>query len=523
MLNWLKRGAPVGKEIDKADQGESVSNESIALKDRGNIHLGNNELDEAADCYRQAIAINAQYAEAYNNHGYVFQLQGKLDEAIAQYRKALEIKPTLLTAHQNLGFLLLSLGQKEAAEESLRKVIELDPNHAEATQSLGAIAAQRGDHAQAEALLRRAIELQPDHAGAHYILALTLHRSGRLLEAETAYFSVIEREPNHAGAQYALGLLLLALGRLPEGWRHYEYRYHPGMEEPVCKLPSLPYPQWRGESLVGKSLLLFSEQGFGDCIQFVRYAPLLKGAGVVRLAVLCNPALEVLIKTVNGVDEVVAEISATEKLFDYWAFPLSLPLHFNTTLETIPSGFPYVHALTERIDKWRDKLPPGSFKVGLVWKGSTIHMNDANRSLPELSTLAPLWPVPGVIFISLQKGQGEKEAKNPPAVQPLIHLGSEINDFADTAAIVEQLDLVICVDTSIAHLAGAMNKACWVLLPIVRTDWRWMRDREDSPWYPSLRLFRQKQAGQWGEPVERMRQALIGVFSDGNHHVNGKT
>ena len=188
---------------------------------------------------------------------------------------------------------------------------------------------------------------------------------------------------------------------------------------------------------------------------------------------------------------------------------MSLPLYFATTVEAIPAELPYLSVPPERLSRWHQRLPASGLKVGLVWKGSALHSNDHNRSLSSLSLLAPLWSVPGVNFISLQKGQGEEEAAAPPAGQPILHLGSDIVDFADAAAIVAQLDLVICIDTAIAHLAGALNKPCWVLLPATGADWRWLRDRPDSPWYPNvIRLFRQTKPGDWSATIEDVARSL---------------
>jgi hypothetical protein len=195
---------------------------------------------------------------------------------------------------------------------------------------------------------------------------------------------------------------------------------------------------------------------------------------------------------------------------------MSLPLYCGITLDTIPATLPYLAATDERIRNWAGAIPQQGLRVGLVWKGSALHKNDANRSLPSLQALASLWRVPGVVFISLQKGQGEDEAAHPPEGQPIIDLGSAIQDFADSAAIVSQLDLVICIDTAIAHLAGALNKPCWVLIPAIETDWRWLIDRDDSPWYPGvMRLFRQTTPGDWSAEVEAIAEAL-GQFSQQN-------
>jgi tetratricopeptide (TPR) repeat protein len=653
MFNWLKKPAEIAKAAPAPDIAAIPNDdshtppgitESVALKNQGNAHFGNGKLEDAAACYRRAIELNPNHAEACNNLGFVFQAQGKLEEAVALYRQAVTLDPDLLMAHMNLGFGLINLGRADAAEESLRRVIALAPGHAIALQSLGVIAAQRGDFPDAEAMLRRALELQPDYAEALNNLGSLLMQTRRLPEAETCYRRALELQPDHAEAlnnlgqmlaetgrlpeaeaayrralelkpdfahahnnlglllagtgrlpeaeasyrralnaspglaeghynlgnllveskrmpdaeaslrralelkpDYAkahnnlgnllketgrlpeaeasyrrtlelnpdfaeahlnLGLLLLSRGRYSDGWPHYEYRYHRNRIDSAHKAPDLPYPQWRGESLAGKSLAICPEQGFGDYIQLARYFPLLRERGVSRLTLVCHPALKALLEAAEGVDAVITDLAQLAR-HDYWTLPLSLPLHFGTTVDTIPAVFPYLYAPPVRVEHWRNRLPAGRFRVGLVWKGSAIHKNDSNRSLPGLRTLAPLWSVPGVEFISLQKGQGEDEAKQPPAGQPIVPLGSDIADFADTAAIVSQLDLVICVDTAIAHVAGALNTPCWVLLPAYGTDWRWLRDREDSPWYASMRLFRQQAPDDWEQPVEHVREALM--------------
>jgi len=217
-------------------------------------------------------------------------------------------------------------------------------------------------------------------------------------------------------------------------------------------------------------------------------------------------------ETLEGVDTVIAfnESDTVVPAHDYWIYPLSIPLHCKTTLETIPARLPYLRALPDRVTRWSPRLPNDGFRVGLVWKGNISYKNDSKRSLPGLATLAPLWSVPGVHFVSLQKGQCEDEARNPPPGQPLIDLGTEIGDFADTAAIVEQLDLVISVDTAAAHVAGSLAKPCWVLLPAEKGDWRWLQGRDDSPWYPGVvRLFRQADSEDWTPLILDIKLALM--------------
>jgi hypothetical protein len=251
-------------------------------------------------------------------------------------------------------------------------------------------------------------------------------------------------------------------------------------------------------------------------LQFGRYARVLKAQGAAHVAFACQPPLHGLFRGVDGIDAVLDHETAasTSAQFDCWVSPISVPHRLGTTLDTIPAplAFPPEPA---RVEHWAARLAtlaPGP-RVGLVWKGNPKHFNDAHRSLPSLAALAPLWNVPGVQFVSLQKGQGEDEAQRPPVSLPLLHLGTEVRDFVDTAAIIAQLDLVVCVDTSTAHLAASLGKPCWVLLPQYDLDWRWMHEREDSPWYPgTMRLFRQRMNEAWPAVVERVRVACAERF-----------
>ncbi|MBF0128219.1 MAG: pilus assembly protein PilF, partial [Magnetococcales bacterium] len=246
-------------------------------------------------------------------------------------------------------------------------------------------------------------------------------------------------------------------------------------------------------------------------IQFCRFVPALKGLGVRHLTLVCHPALVPLFGSLAGVDRLIADWGATEyPPHDFWIFLLSLPDRLGTTEETIPVAIPYLRPPADRLSHWRNRLAGlRGLRVGLVWRGDPDHPNDRNRSLPGLTRLAPLWSVPETTFISLQKGRGEQEALPPPPDQPLLHLGGEIRDFADTAAIVAHLDLVITIDSAVAHLAGALGKRCWILLATPKTDWRWQLDRADSPWYPeTTRLFRQSRPGDWSEVVSRVAQEM---------------
>ena len=480
----------------------------LAHNNLGNVLLSLGRAGRAEACYRRALEIRPECAETHFNLGNCLKDMGRPVEALAAYRRALEIAPDYARAWVNLGNALQDLERRGEAEAAYRRALAIEPHVAEAHYNLGNALKALGRPRESESCYRRALELKPELAEAHYNLANARRDSGRPEEAEAGYRAALRCKPHYPEASCNLGQLLLSAGRYTEAWPHYESRYDPDLKRRAVALPNLPYPQWRGEPLAGKSLAIWPEQGFGDYVQFVRYAAALKESGLSRLTLVCTPPLKALLATAAGVDAVLTD-PATVPPHDYWSFPLSLPLRLGSTLETIPASLPYLRPLPVRLARWRASLAKQGFKVGLVWKGAAGHRNDADRSLPGLATLAPLWSVPGVSFFSLQKGQGEEEARQAPKDLPIAHLAPQIKDFADTAAIVALLDLVICVDTAVAHVAGALNKPCWLLLTHRQTDWRWLWEREDSPWYPgALRLFRQNSDGGWAEVIERVARAL---------------
>jgi len=486
----------------KPDYADAQNNLGILFKETGKV-------DEAESAYRRALELNPAFAEAHNNLGILLLEDERFPEAELELRRALELKPDFADVFSNLGNLLKQTRRYPEAEQAYRRAIDLKPGDATAYNNLGVLLHEAGDLDDAEAAYRHSLALNPDFADAHSNLGILLQRLGQFAEAEVEYRRSIDLKPDGTDAKLNLGLLLLALGRYADAWPWHEARHFPDSKARRAMQPPFAFPQWQGEPLAGKSLVVVLEQGAGDNIQFVRYAPLLKARGVARLTFVQPSALVSLLSTAKGVDAMISDISSMPP-HDYWAFPLSLPLHLGTTLDNIPDTLPYLWALPERIERWRPRLPAGGFRVGLVWKGNPDHKNDANRSLAHLSLLAPLWSVPGVSFVSLQKGQGEDEARQPPPGQPLVHLGDDIADFADTAAIVAQLDLVITVDSAAAHVAGALGKPVWVLLPGVGTDWRWLLGREDSPWYPkAMRLFRQPAtAVSWDDTIAGIADAL---------------
>ena len=455
----------------------------------------------AADAGASAAAAEALFFDG------VRLMQDEAFTAAEQaFRTAVALAPDFAEAWVNLGLILDEARQDEEAERCYRRALELRPDIAATHLTLAGLLARRKRFAEAEAGYAQALRLDPGRPGIWSNLG-SLYASQRLDdEAEACYERALALDPALPRARFNLGVLRLRQGRLEEGWAGLEARdWYLGLKR------HLACPLWQGEPLAGRSLLVGYEVGHGDMVQFVRYLALLKGRGAGHITLLCHPALKRLFATLAGADTVMGfdEPWPAEPPWDLWTPLMSLPYHFGTRLHTIPAALPYLHAEPALLRHWAAELPSGPVRVGLVWRGNPGFDNDADRSLPSLAVLAPLWSVPGVLFVSLQKGAGEDEAAQPPAGLALTHMGSRMADFADAAALIENLDLVISVDTAMAHLAGALNKPCWLLLPRYQTDWRWLEDRGDSPWYPgTMRLFRQTEPGHWQAVVAALKDAL---------------
>lgn len=448
----------------------------------------------------------ADAAEVLFTAGTARLADGDLAGAESLLRESLRLLPTLAEAHANLALTLEQAGRLADAEASYRQAVDLAPGQCQILVNYAGLLVSRRRFGEAETLYLRALQADPQSPQAWTHLGVLHASCQREAEAEQCHRSAIALAPGFAPARFNLAYVLLRQGRYAEGWACLEARDGLTTTDQVLGLP-----RWHGQPLAGKSLLIGLEAGHGDMIQFCRYAPLLKQAGVQRLSLLCQPPLARLLRTLPGVDEVLAIGDPAPGLsWDYWTPPLSLPHHLQTRLETIPADIPYLAAEPALVADWAAHMgADAGCQVGLVWKGNPRYANDGERSLPSLQTLAPLAGIPGLRFFSLQKGVGENEAGAPGRPFPLVDLGSRITDFTDTAAIIANLDLLITVDTAAAHLAGALGKPCWVLLPDYQTDWRWLVGRDDSPWYPGVvRLFRQPAGGGWSPVMAALAAAL---------------
>jgi tetratricopeptide (TPR) repeat protein len=472
------------------------------LLNLGNLHYDAGEFAAAAVCCRKALALRTTYAKAWCNLGNALQMLGGAREATRCYERTLALSPSTVAAQHNLGNAWMAQRNFVKAEECFRRTLAADDKRAEHHNSLGNALVQQQKNVEAEACYRKALDLDPACSAAHTNLANVLLRGSDRDEMIRHYERALDLDPTSAGGHYNLALAYLRQGRYREGWVHHEYRWD--FRELKLHRKKLAAPQWKGEPLHGETILLHAEQGLGDTLQFVRYAPLVAERGG-RVIIEVQPRLARLLRSLPGVTQVV---SRGDPLPEFaWHCPLmSLPLAFGTAIDTIPLPIPYVQPeateTAEALHRWGGE----GLRVGVVWAGNPQHRSDEQRSMP-LRALLPLADVPGTHWISLQKGPACMQM-GPLARQfPLQDASSACRDFAETAALAATLDLVISVDTSVAHLAGTMGLPVWVALPRL-ADWRWMDESEGCPWYPTARLFRQTADGDWTAPVQRIAHEL---------------
>ena len=516
---------------------------------------------EAEQALRQALKYDRHNVVVWCNLGNALHALERTQEAATAYRRVLQLRPDSIQAAVNLAALLLDgaaaeqdlqdlqqalqkalatqprssallnslaavrrdLGLEAAAEPLLRQAVDLDPDFAEAWNNLGAVLTDLGRLDDAQICLLRALALRPDYGQAYCNLGNALLQRGCPAQAQQAYERAQRCLPGQATAQWNLGLARLIQGDLGEGFALFEWRLR--LPQARRLYPDLGVPLWQGEDLAGQRLLLYAEQGLGDSLQFIRYAPLLAARGA-EVLLQCPAALRRLLASVAGIVQVLEDAESPERIA--YACPImSLPQRFATTLASIPAAVPYVSVPARSRDAWRARLharseatgTAGQLRVGLVWAGDprpndkAAQRIDRRRSLP-LQALEPILALPGIAFHSLQLGAAREQLAASPFAGRITDWSAELSDMAETGALIEQLDLLISVDTAVVHLAGALARPVWVLS---RFDacWRWLHERQDSPWYPTLRLFRCASPLAWSGVLAQVRDALLALREAG--------
>lgn len=468
----------------------------------GNVLKASGRHEAALAAYTQALAIAPEYTDAHYNRGNALLALGRHEEALAGYDSALALDPGLVQAWNNRAVALQKLGLLAEALASLDAVLGLQPGHAEAHNNRGNLLLRLRRHEAALKSFAQALACRPDYADAWVNRAKLLKDLGRFDAAQADLEHAIELDPELAAAHWNLGLLALLRGRLAQGWQGFEWRWKVDQLMQAGELQRFEQPPWLGKQpLAGKTILLWAEQGLGDTIQMARYAGLL-GARGASVILEVQPPLAGLLSGLAP--RVVARGEALPD-FDFHCPMMSLPLAFGTELATIPATPAYLRAAPERVAQWRTLLGPATrLRVGLAWSGNPGHTNDHHRSIAFAEFAQAL--TPACEFVSLQKEVRAGDAA-ALAAAPVRDLGARLHDFSDTAALCAAMDVVVTVDTSIAHLAGALGKPVWILLPYA-PDWRWLLERSDSPWYPGARLVRQGYGEDWSAVLARVRADL---------------
>jgi tetratricopeptide (TPR) repeat protein len=532
-LVYIELGNPV-KAVPHCQRALQLNPNHPDAYNHMGVALGQlNRIDQAVLYLRKTLELKENHTDALMNLGALYQQLGRFEESLMMFQRLIQVQGPRANYFQIIGDLLRELKRIPDAEVAYRKAVELDPNLAEGWAGLALLLHEKGDMPASIPLYEKACAIKPDVVTTLSNFGLALVGTGQLERGFQAYHRALElrpdfpnalnnlgnayREkldmpktlecydralffkPDHHDARWNRSLLLLLLGRFEEGWLEYEWRWLKFPEE----RRNFAQARWDGFDISGKRVLLFAEQGFGDTIQFARFIPLVAERGA-KVVVECQPELAALIKTAGGA-EIVVERGETVPPTDYQCPLMSLGRVFATDADNIPRKVPYLRADTASIAYWREKLRPqdGTLKVGIAWAGAARHHRDRERSMKR-SMFAPLRALPEVSFFSLQKGPPANESADR---FPLIDHTNDLKTFADTAAMMENLDLIISVDTSVVHLAGALGKPIWTMIPFL-PDWRWLLEREDTPWYPTMRLFRQNKANDWSDVVDRLLESL---------------
>ena len=490
--------------IVSIDRALELSPENgIAHNNRGISLLAMKRHEEALASFERALELIPDYAEAYSNRGLALQNVGRNEEAVASFDRALELSPGSSMAYSNRGMSLLKLGRDDEAIASLDRALGASPDSAEVFNNRGLALQNAGRFQEALLCFNQALALKKVHAGTLSNRANVLRNLNRNVEALASYDEALLCDPGDASAHFNVSLCRLLLGDFKRGWEEFEWRWQTDQYRDAQRV--FPQPLWLGkEALNGKTILLHAEQGLGDTIQFCRYASLAAAAGATVLLEV-QPALKPALLGLKGVSQVLATGESLPAI-DCHCPLMSLPLAFNTRLDSIPASPRYLSHDEGQVAKWRARLGERTLpRIGLAWSGNAGFGNDRNRSIP-LEIFVKLISDQAQ-FVSLQREVRPADQAILEAHTEIIHFGDELHDFSDTAALVENLDLIISVDTAVAHLAGALGKPVWILLP-VNSDWRWLLGRTDSPWYPSARLVRQSRLGDWAEVVQQLAKKL---------------
>lgn len=466
----FQRAEEACRKILKADPNnpDSWYNLTVIAHQTGNYKT-------AVDLIRMAIELSPQHPGYYIHLGLNLKCLGKTAEAVNAFQQAIDINPNMANAYNYLGVALGSAGKLDSAIETFKQAIKIDSGFAQAHNNLGVALKAIGRNDSALVEFRKAVELDPEYVEAHWNLSF----------------------------------ILLLKGEFEEGWREYEWRLKRDNWSGSFK-QSPPIPHWNGTPFKGKRLLVFDEQGLGDTLQFVRYLQMVKALGGTVVFETRGPMLA-LLRHLSGIDQIVERISDDGAVAgcDLQIPLLSLPGLFNTTLDAIPADVPYIHPDPLRVSFWQHQMKGPGFRIGIVWEGNST---DPNRSC-KLKQFAPLAEVKGLRLFGLQKGQASWQVNDLPQKMVVTNMGEDLNDFADTAGVLQNLDLIITIDTAVAHLAGGMGKPVFTLLPFA-ADWRWLLNRKDTPWYPTMRLFRQERPGNWDSVIRRMVKEVNALRSE---------
>ncbi len=499
----LQRSGRPGEALKAFEKAIAIAPENAELwKNFGAVLIDLNHPDQALLGLQQALKLRPRYVDAANLSGLILYRKERHAEALEFFNLSLEVEPAQADALHVRALVLLNLKRFEEALADNHQSQLLDPGNADTHNNLGTVLQKLGRYEDSLAWYDRAIALRPDFALALKGKAHSLIELRRIDEALACYARSIALDPENPATRWDLALLQMLIGDFEAGWAGREVRWQLGLMPD----PKLPQPLWLGNgSIEGKTILLYADEGIGDTFQFSRYIPMVANLGARVIVAVADPACS-LLSRLDGVAECIPKSIETLPAFDIQCHISSLPLAFKTRLNTIPCDVPYLPTpADERIKEWERRLGAhDKFRVGLVWSGNPGHFNDHNRSMP-LRELAKILDVDAT-FVSLQKDVRDRD-KEVLSATDIVDMTESLSDFDQTSALVCCLDLVISVDTSVAHLAGGLGRPVWILLPYT-PDYRWMFDREDSPWYPTARLFRQTETREWSSVLDRMRRAL---------------